>query len=314
MKKVVKYKNREEWLAGRGKGIGASEAGTVVGLNPWCTPYQLWRRKKGIDPPVEENFAMRAGHYLEDAVSLFFRDETKAHIIKSSTDDYTIYDAERPYLRVSPDRTYWAEGCRHNEAEKSILECKTTQMGIDPDNLPKHWFCQLQMNLGVGEYKDGALAWLTQGREFGYRLIEFDEEFYAWLSGEVSEFWTRYIVGDEEPPCYDAQDVMLKFTRHKEGKTVEATEDIIEQIERLKIIKENQSKIETERSEIENNLKLFFADAETITDMQGNTLATWKAPKPSMKFDQKAWEAATPEDERAKWYHEVQGARRLLVK
>ena len=60
MKKVVKYKNREEWLAGRSQGIGASEAGTVVGLNPWCTPYQLWRRKKGIDPPVEENFAMRA--------------------------------------------------------------------------------------------------------------------------------------------------------------------------------------------------------------------------------------------------------------
>ena len=56
------------------------------------------------------------------------------------------------------------------------------------------------------------------------------------------------------------------------------------------------------------------ADAETITDTNGNTLATWKAPKPSRKFDQKAWEAATPEDERAKWYAEVQGARRLLVK
>ena len=57
-----------------------------------------------------------------------------------------------------------------------------------------------------------------------------------------------------------------------------------------------------------------YADAETITDSMGNTLATWKAPKPSMKFDQKAWEAATPEDERAKWYNEVQGARRLLIK
>ena len=45
MKQIIKYKSREEWLQNRSKGIGASEAGTVLGLNPWETPYQLWRRK-----------------------------------------------------------------------------------------------------------------------------------------------------------------------------------------------------------------------------------------------------------------------------
>ncbi|EKC56536.1 hypothetical protein OBE_11012, partial [human gut metagenome] len=43
MKQIIKYKSREEWLQNRSKGIGASEAGTVLGLNPWETPYQLWR-------------------------------------------------------------------------------------------------------------------------------------------------------------------------------------------------------------------------------------------------------------------------------
>lgn len=314
MRKVVKYKNREEWLAGRGKGIGASEAGTVLGLNPFCTPYQLWRYKKGIDPPQEENFAMKAGHYLEDAVSMFFRDESGAHIIKASTEDFTIYDSERPWLRVSPDRTFWRPWAKHNEAEKSILECKTTQLTIDPDNLPKHWFCQIQMNMGVAEYRDGALAWLTMGRDFGYRDIEFDKEFYDWMTDQITEYWQRYIVGDEEPAPYTAEDIMIKYPRHKEGKTVKADTDIMEQLERLKILKSEIKPKETEVKEIEGNLKMFFGDAETIVDDMGNTLATWKAPKPSMKFDQKAWEAATPEDERAKWYNEVQGARRLLVK
>lgn len=314
MRKVVKYKNREEWLAGRGKGIGASEAGTVLGLNPFCTPYQLWRYKKGIDPPQEENFAMKAGHYLEDAVSMFFRDGSGAHIIKASTDDFTIYDSERPWLRVSPDRTFWRPLAKHNEAEKSILECKTTQLTIDPDNLPKHWFCQIQMNMGVAEYKDGALAWLTMGRDFGYRDIDFDKEFYDWMTDQITEYWQRYIVGDEEPAPYTAEDIMIKYPRHKEGKTVTADTDIMEQLERLKILKSEIKPKETEVKEIEGNLKMFFGDAETIVDELGNTLATWKAPKPSRKFDQKAWEAETPEDERAKWYSEVQGARRLLVK
>lgn len=314
MRKVVKYKNREEWLLGRSNGIGASEAGTVLGLNPFCTPYQLWRRKKGMDAPEPENFAMRAGHYLEDAVSLFFRDESGAHIIKASTDDFTIYDSDRPWLRVSPDRTFWRPWAKHNEAEKSILECKTTQLTIDPDNLPKHWFCQIQMNMGVAEYSDGALAWLTMGRDFGYRDIKFDEEFYRWMADQITEYWQRYIVGNEEPAPYTADDILIKYPRHTEGKTVRASMEIMEQLERLKTLKSDIKPIEKEVKEIEGNLKLFFMDAETIIDDMGNTLATWKAPKPSSKFDQKAWEAATPEDERAKWYKEEQGARRLLVK
>ena len=314
MKKIIRYKNREEWLANRTQGIGASEAGTVIGINPWESPYQLWRRKKAIDKPQEENFAMRAGHYLEDAVSRFFTDETGAYIIKNTTEDFTIIDAERPWLRVSPDRLFWREQATRSDKYKSVLECKTTQMQIDADNLPKHWFCQLQMNMGVGEYQDGALAWLTMGREFGYRNIEFDKEFYDWLTGQITEFWHKYIKGNEEPPITTPDDVLIKYPRHTEGKTVQATGDIMEIVERLKIVKEGIKASEKEQKEMEAELKLFFADAETIIDPQGKVLATWKAGKPRMKFDQKGWEAATPEDEREKWYTEVQGARTLLIK
>ena len=313
MKQVIKYKNREEWLQNRSKGIGASEAGTVLGLNPWETPYQLWRRKKGLDAPKVENFAMKAGHYLEDAVSKFYADESHCQIIKASTDDFTILDPDCPILRVSPDRTFWRLGAKHNDSEKSILECKTTQMSIDPDDVPKHWFCQLQMNLGVGEYKDGALAWLTMGREFGYLDVDFDPDFYAWMKGEITDYWNRYIIGDEIPVAMTAEDVLAKFSIHKAGKEIIATGEILEQISRLKEVKAECKKFETEQKEIENNLKLFFEDAESIIDDNGKTLATWKAPKASSKFDAKAFESDNPKlyDSYCKV---VQGGRRLLIK
>lgn len=312
-KQVIKYKNREEWLQGRSKGIGASEAGTVLGLNPWETPYQLWRRKKGIDPPKVENFAMKAGHYLEDAVSKFYADESHCQIIKASTDDFTILDPDCPILRVSPDRTFWRLNAKHNDAEKSILECKTTQMTIDPNDVPKHWFCQLQMNLGVGEYKDGALAWLTMGREFGFLDVDFDPDFFGWMKGEIKEYWERYIIGNEIPTATTADDVLLKFSRHSAGKEIMATEEIIEQINRLKDIKEQSKLFEKEQKEIEGNLKLFFEDAESIVDAGGKTLATWKSPKPSMTFDKKRFESENPELYNS-YCKESQGARRLLVK
>lgn len=312
-KQVIKYKTREEWLQNRTMGIGASEAASVLGLNPWETPYQLWRRKKGLDAPKIENFAMKAGHYLEDAVSKFYADESHCTIIKSSTDDFTILDTEHPMLRVSPDRTFWRAGARHNDKEKSILECKTTQMQIDPDNIPKHWFCQLQMNLGVGEYQDGALAWLTMGREFGYLDVDFDPDFYGWMKGELIKFWELYIEGNEIPQSVTADDVLIKFSKHTAGKEVVATEEILEELDRLNDLKSDIKDNEEEAKEIENDLKLFFEDAESIVDSNGKVLATWKSPKPSMTFDKKAFQAENP-DLYASYCKETQGARRLLIK
>lgn len=312
-KQIIKYKTREEWLNNRTMGIGASEAASVLGLNPWESPYQLWRRKKGLDAPKVENFAMKAGHYLEDAVSKFYADESHCTIIKSSTDDFTILDTDHPMLRVSPDRTFWRAGARHNDKEKSILECKTTQMQIDPDNIPKHWFCQLQMNLGVGEYKDGALAWLTMGREFGYLDVDFDPDFYGWMKGELIKFWELYIEGDEIPQSVTADDVLIKFNKHTPGKEVVATEEILEELDRLNDLKSDIKDNEKEAKEIENDLKLFFEDAESIVDSNGKVLATWKAPKPSMTFDKKAFQAENP-DLYASYCKETQGARRLLIK
>ena len=99
---IIRPKDRAEWLEYRKSGIGSSEVATIVGLNPWETPYQLWRRKIGLDAPKEENFAMKAGHYLEDAVSLFWQDATGREVIKRSQGDWLIRSNERPHIQVSP--------------------------------------------------------------------------------------------------------------------------------------------------------------------------------------------------------------------
>ena len=131
---IIRPKDRNEWLEHRKSGIGSSEVATILGLNPWETPYQLWRRKVGLDEPKTETFAMKAGHYLEDAVAQFWHDDTGREIIKSSAGDWLIRNNERPYLQVSPDRTYWLAGEKKNASNKGVLECKTTQMKISADD------------------------------------------------------------------------------------------------------------------------------------------------------------------------------------
>ena len=196
---IIRPKDREAWLQGRKQGIGSSEVGTILGLNPFETPYQLWRRKRGMDAPVEENEAMLMGHLLEDAVATRWAMATGNEIIKRSAVDWIIVNNERDYLRVSPDRTYWLQGMPKNDKNKGILECKTTMMKIDEDDIPQHWFCQLQYQLGVAELNEGALAWLVQGRQFCYKPLRFDAEFYAFIVEEVERFWRDNIIGGAEP-------------------------------------------------------------------------------------------------------------------
>lgn len=309
---VIRPKTRGEWLRYRENGIGSSEVATIVGLNPWETKYQLWRRKKGLDPAKDETFAMKAGHYLEDAVAQFWHDETGQEIIKRSAGDWLIRDDERPYLQVSPDRTYWLTGQPHSAQNKGILECKTTQLSIDEDDIPKHWFCQVQYQLGVAGLTQGSLAWLCSGREFGYKNLAFVPDFYLWLVEEVDKFWKDNIIGGVEPEATDVQDVLLKFNRHTDGKILEVSEAVKTACEDLKKVKEEIDALTERKEELEAQIKLGFGDAEAIS-FGGQTLATWKAPKPTKKFDAKAFQA---ENEKLcePYMRETQGARRFLLK
>jgi putative phage-type endonuclease len=315
---VIRPASREEWLEVRKSGIGSSEVGTILGLNPFETPYQLWRRKMGIDAPKSENFAMKAGHYLEDAVSLFYRDETGKEIIKASAGDWIIRNNEKPYLQVSPDRTFWIPGMPKAQTNKGILECKTTQLEVSADSVPQHWFCQLQYQLGVAELPVGALAWLTMGRDFGYKDFEFDKEFYDYMVEEIDRFWVDNIVGKQEPLLMNVDDVLLRNPRHTIGKSIVADEQLVNACRELKELKEELSAMDTRKKDLEAAVKMAMGDAEAlVTPTDGREkptiLATWKAAKDSTKFDEKKFAADMP-DVYAQFQYQQPGSRRFLLK
>lgn len=310
---IIRPQSREEWLDVRKSGIGSSEVATIVGLNPWETPYQLWRRKKGLDEPKAENAAMRNGHHLEDAVSRMWVDATGREVIKRSAIDWIIRDNDRPYLQVSPDRTYWLGESRSPE-DKGILEIKTTRMKVEADDLPKYWFCQLQYQLGVAGYTQGSLAWLSagQGFDFGYQDLTLVPDFYGWLVEEVTKFWQDCIIGGKEPSAVSVKDVLLKYDRHTDGKRVECSEEVYNAYLQLREVRKEIDSLDARKEALEETIKMAFGDAEALS-YGGDTIATWKAPKPSAKFDAKAFQKDHP-DLAQPYIQTTQGARRFLLK
>ena len=316
---VITGKNHEDWLRSREGGIGSSEVATVLGVNPYETPYQLWLRKTGqVKSEEKENFLMKAGHYLEDAISHFCADEADLTIIKSSASEFVVVDKDKPFLRVSPDRYAWEKGVMHSPANRVIIECKSTQKPVDPDNISQYWFCQVAYQLGVTGLERSYLAWLIQGREFGYKVINFDPEFFAFVKEEVERFWIDCVIGGREPALISVADVIIKYPKHEEGKKLLASDSLVDTWNELKSANEEIKRLESTKRELEDSFKTAMLDAESLVipataDTPERTLATWKATKSSTKFDVESFREAEP-DLYHKYCKEVQGGRRFSIK
>lgn len=70
---VVKKPNKEneliqgspEWLYVRKSHITATDAGVILGVNPWKTPLELYKEKLSDDPPKPPSDRMKRGTELE---------------------------------------------------------------------------------------------------------------------------------------------------------------------------------------------------------------------------------------------------------
>ncbi len=129
---------------------------------------------------------------------------------------------------------------------------------------------------------------------------------------EVERFWVDNIIGKKEPDAVSVSDILIKYNRHTDGKQIEVGDDIFEAYKDLKDLKKQIAALEERKDTLEGRIKMAFQDAEAIT-YGGDTLATWKAPKPSMKLDTKLLAERYPNIVQ-EYTLPVQGARRFLLK
>ena len=317
---IIRAKSHQEWLDARKGGIGSSEVATILGVNPWQTVYQLWRQKTGQDEGEKpETFLMKAGHYLEDAISRFCADETGVQIIKNSSAEFIVVSKEKPFLRVSPDRYAWKPGLPHTRDNKIIIECKSTQNAIDEDNIPLYWFCQVEHQLGVCEMEEAVIAWLTQGRQFGYKWLTLNHEFFnETIVENVERFWVDNIIGGQEPPLTTVEDVLIKYPVPGDNPWQAASDELVEVYNELKETNAEIKRLKGLKEEAEAKLKLGMGASDTLylpatRESPQRILATWKKGKDGQKFDEDTFREQNP-DIWSKYLIPTQGTRRFNLK
>ena len=262
---IIRPKDHAEWLAAREKGIGASEVGAILGLSPFETAFSLWLKKTNQAQREPENEAMLMGHMLEEVVAKRWEMETGEKVIKASAADIIYVHPEHDFLRATPDRIV--------RGRKKLLECKTTVTSIDAEDIPAHWQAQVIYQMYVTGIHDADIAWLVQGRYFGYAHIPYDEDFANFIAEKVTEFWNECVIGGKEPECITVSDFALKGS--DPGTIIEADDEAFSQILSLRSLNKKIAEQESEAEAYKDSIKLFMGEKESIV-RDGQTLATWK--------------------------------------
>lgn len=116
----------EAWLQERQNGLGASDAGTIIGVNPWKTNVQLWAEKTGQREPedISDKPYVKYGKAAEAHIRALFELDHPELIVSYESPYKIIRNEAHPWIFCTPD----GELVEKETGLVGGLEIKTTEI------------------------------------------------------------------------------------------------------------------------------------------------------------------------------------------
>lgn len=308
--------SRDDWLTVRKGGIGSSDAGTAVGLNPYQSPLELWMIKTGRDgnlpkiDPNDETSPMYWGSLLEHIVAAHYTRRTGNRVRKINA-VLQHPDKDKAWMLANIDRE--VVGAR----DVQILECKTAgEFGarLWRDGVPEYVICQVQHQLAVTGKAAADVCVLICGQEIRVYRIERDDALIARLIALERQFW-HYVETDTPPPAdgSDSAEMALRALYPNDtGQSINFTEDIemsatFADLVNLRADIANRQELE---ALLKQRIQQAMGDASRAVFETGSV--SWKRSKDSSGFDLDKLLEDQPELEQ-RYSLSKPGSRRFLI-
>ena len=251
----------------RTKFLGASEAGAVLGISPYRTPFRVWQEKVGLVLPDPPGIPARAGNALENLVLDLFQEET-GKMVAYRQEEFE--DDEYPFLKCHVDGVA-------NSGE--IVEAKTT--GSDKgwgepgtDQIPQVYLAQVTVQMYLAGLRIAYVPVLIGREDFRIYKVERDEELEKMILPRLVKFWTENVEKKIAPPPVTLSDLYEAFPRH-EARQVEASEEVFRAVRGLARVKEEIKALESMKEAHEKVILEAMGSADELVH-EGKVLATWR--------------------------------------
>lgn len=208
----MKFNSRAEWLAARKNGIGGSDAGAVLGIDPWKSNVDIFRFKTGKaqQPDISGKEAVKYGIAAEPLLRELFALDYPQYIVEY--EEFNLHQHPvHPFIQASLD----AYLTHRETGAKGFLEIKTTEILRASDRakwdgkIPQNYFAQVVHYFLARP--DFSFAWLKvqmrirkdgdvycETKHFYFERKALLEDIQALEAAEV-KFWNEHVLPNKEP-------------------------------------------------------------------------------------------------------------------
>ena len=307
-------------------GLGGSDLGAILRLNPYRTEVDVWAEKTGRAAPSESSLAMRFGSFAEQFVASEYAAQTGQAVerytpmlrhptapIIGHVDRLVIPAGQKRASHMGKIRT---DRLLEAKTASAFQAYKAEEWGPGgTDQVPAAYLVQVATYRILTGCPHADLAVLFGNQELRVYHLERDVELEEMILARASEWWANHIIKDTPPAPVSDADVRLLYPRSAPQKAVAATLEMLGDVEALRRVRKQIGELKLDEDALAISVKAYMKDAEALV-CDGQTLATWKSAAPTRKTD---WEAvanalSAPKTLIEMFTTEAAGSRRFLPK
>lgn len=217
-----------EWLAFRGKHIGASEIAAILGESEYRSAYDVWAEKVGITEPQSINFAMKRGMNAEPIIRSLYEEKTGTFLTTP-----VLEYKEWPVLSASLDGL-----TPDNRIVEFKYPSKEKHQAALRGEVPYMYWIQMQQQMLITGSQSGDYV-SYDGTDIAIVEVKADPGFQQTLLKAAKDFWA--LVESKTPPPTD--DIQIEDA------------EMASLCEKYDALKAEIKRLDTECSEIQDRLK-----------------------------------------------------------
>jgi len=273
-------------------GLGGSDAGIVLGLNPWRTRIELWQEKTGRadSPDLADVEAVQWGIHLEQPIAEEYTRRTGKKVRRVNR---TIRHGKHQFMQGHIDRKI--------SNMTAGLEIKT--VGIrsahlwgeeGSEQIPAHYRAQVVHYLAVTGWGFWDVAALIGGQSLRIFTVDRDEDEITELIKRECEFWETNVLDDNPPLPMVPKEAVMLYPVSDPDSTMEASVFVHNQVNCAKKISGKIDELKKTLDRHKATIQNAMGAAEFMVDHAGKKLASWKSSTRN-DIDKAALKEARPE-------------------
>jgi putative phage-type endonuclease len=298
--KLLTFDSREEWLAARAEGLGATDVVAVLGESRFASPWSVWAEKCLHISGDAENEDMTFGRYAEKMVAPWFQDRTGLYVIGAQ--GMAVHD-DIPWAFATLDG--FVVESPHSTVDDMLgtIEIKAPREWKAWDDIPVAYKVQASWQMFVTGAERCWFA-VLHGRRLGVYEYQRDQADIDFIVAKVTAWWEAHCLTGN-PPKIDGSEATATALAEVWPVEVPGTrvdlDDLAERIEQRRKLKEAIKSVTAELDVIDNEIKAAMADDE-IGCIDGVPVLTYRSvtvnrkPQPASTTTYRALKPATKKD------------------